>query len=59
VGSSASSPPHEPSDLLHDEGKAATEGIDGGSLKLGLRVWRWLGGCGYGANPREERGRRL
>jgi hypothetical protein len=36
VGPSASSPPHEPSELLHVEGRAAAEGIDGGGLELGL-----------------------
>jgi hypothetical protein len=33
VGPSASSPPHEPSDLHHDEGKAATGGNRSGGRR--------------------------
>jgi hypothetical protein len=59
VGPSASSPPHEPSELLHIEGRAAAEGINGGSLELGLGDGGGLVVADRGKNPREERRRRL
>jgi hypothetical protein len=51
----ASSPPHEPSELLHVEGRAAAEGIDGGGLELGLGDGSGLVVEDWGKNPREEK----